>query len=217
MKILESKKSRVWFCSDSHYNHSNICEATSNWPEGSKTRKFPSLEAMNEAIVESINSRVGEDDQLIHLGDWSFGGFEAVKEFRDKIKCKNVYLILGNHDHHIDRDKEGIRSLFKHVSKYEYLTITRDPSEKGEKHQKIRMVICHFPIASWHDMNQGVIHLHGHVHFSPEEKMSPGKMMDVGFDGSEEFRPYSLDEILDLMADRPVCSLFNNDHHLEER
>jgi len=216
MKIVESKKNKVWFCSDSHYRHSNICSATSNWPAGSKTRNFPSLEDMDDAIVESINSMVGEDDHLFHLGDWAFGGFEAVKEFRDRIKCKNVYLILGNHDHHIDRDKEGIRSLFKSVSKYEYLTITRE-ADKGEKSVKIRMVLCHFPIASWHDMNQGVIHLHGHVHFSPDEKLSPGKMMDVGFDGSEEFRPYALDEILDIMQDRPVCSLFNNDHHLEER
>lgn len=216
MKIVESKKNKVWFCSDSHYRHSNICSATSNWPAGSKTRNFPSLGDMDDAIVGSINSRVGEDDHLFHLGDWAFGGFEAVKEFRDRIKCKNVYLILGNHDHHIDRDKEGIRSLFKHVSKYEYITITRE-ADKGEKSVKIRMVLCHFPIASWHDMNQGVIHLHGHVHFSPDQKLSPGKMMDVGFDGSEEFRPYSLDEILDIMKDRPVCSLFNNDHHLEER
>jgi len=216
MKITINKKQKLFFTSDSHYNHSNLVKALSNWPAESKTRDFPSLESMNDAIVESINSVVGEDDHLIHLGDWAFGGFEAVKEFRDRINCKNVYLILGNHDHHIDRDKEGIRSLFKHVSKYEYLTITRE-ADKGEKAVKIRMVLCHFPIASWHDMNQGVIHLHGHVHFSPEQKLSPGKMMDVGFDGSEEFRPYSLDEILDIMEDRPVCSLFNNDHHLEER
>ena len=217
MKIKLEKNQNIYWTSDSHYNHSNIVRTLSKWPDGSKTRDFESLEEMNNAIVNSINSTVGENDILMHLGDWSFGGFEAVKEFRDKIKCKNVYLILGNHDHHIDRDKEGVRSLFKHVSKYEYLTITRDPSKKGEKHQKIRMVLCHFPIASWHDMGQGVIHLHGHVHFSPEEKMSPGKMMDVGFDGSEEFRPYSLDEILSLMEDRPVCSIFNNDHHLEEK
>ena len=216
MKITLGKNQNIYWTSDSHYRHSNICSSTSNWPEGSKTRNFPSLEDMDDAIVESINSVVGEDDILMHLGDWAFGGFEAVKEFRDRINCKNVYLILGNHDHHIDRDKEGIRSLFKHVSKYEYLTITRE-ADKGEKAVKIRMVLCHFPIASWHDMNQGVIHLHGHVHFSPDQKLSPGKMMDVGFDGSEEFRPYSLDEILDIMEDRPVCSLFNNDHHLEER
>jgi len=216
MKITINKKQKLFFTSDSHYNHSNLVKTLSNWPEGSKTRDFVSLEEMNHGIVNSINSVVGEDDILMHLGDWSFGGFPFVKEFRSRINCKNVYLILGNHDHHIDRDKEGIRSLFKHVSKYEYITITRE-ADKGEKSIKIRMVLCHFPIASWHDMNQGVIHLHGHVHFSPEQKLSPGKMMDVGFDGSEEFRPYSLDEILDIMEDRPVCSLFNNDHHLEER
>jgi calcineurin-like phosphoesterase family protein len=77
-----------------------------------------------------------------------------------------------------------------------------------------RFVLFHYPIASWNGMSDGVIHLHGHVHFNPEEKLGPGKMMDVGFDGSEEFRPYSLNEILNLMKNRPTTSLLKGDHHV---
>jgi hypothetical protein len=28
---------------------------------------------------------VGQDDVLFHLGDWSFGGFESIEQFRNQI------------------------------------------------------------------------------------------------------------------------------------
>lgn len=214
MKLRETAKSKIWICSDSHYNHSNICSAISKWPSGSKLREFSSLEVMNDSLVESINSRVRKEDTLIHLGDWSFGGFDSIQEFRERIACENIILILGNHDHHIERNRKGIRSLFKHVSNYEYLTVE---SENEEGISKIDLVLCHYPIASWNNMGRGVIHLHGHVHSSPDEKFGTGKMMDVGFDGSEDFRPYSLSEICEYMKDRPISSLLKQDHHMEER
>ena len=41
----------------------------------SVTRDFKSLDHMNDAIVDNINNMVGVNDVLIHLGDFSFGGF----------------------------------------------------------------------------------------------------------------------------------------------
>ena len=35
-----------------------------------------------------------EDDFLIHLGDWSFGGFDSIKEFRSRINCKNITSVV---------------------------------------------------------------------------------------------------------------------------
>jgi calcineurin-like phosphoesterase family protein len=101
---------KVWITSDTHYSHKNICRGTTNWrlPDGSKpeeqTRPFETIDKMNAAIVNNINSVVGQDDVLIHLGDWSFGGFENIEEFYHRLICKNIHLILGNHDHHIDRN-----------------------------------------------------------------------------------------------------------------
>ena len=100
-KIILEKRQNLYFTSDTHYNHTNICRGVSKWPEGRGTRDFHSLGEMNSAIVSGINSVVGPDDVLVHLGDWSFGGFESIAEFRKKILCKNVILFLGNHDHHI--------------------------------------------------------------------------------------------------------------------
>lgn len=216
MKITLKPHQRIWFTSDTHYNHSNICRGTSNWPEESKTRKFDTLDQMNDAIVDNINHVVGEDDILFHLGDWSFGGFEMIQEFRDRVNCKNIHLLLGNHDHHIENDKGGVRKLFASVNNYLRLELTI-PAEPGpgtsKKVIKKSIVMCHYPIASWHDMNRGVIQLHGHVHLGPEDKLHRGKAMDIGMDGNL-MEPYSLQEIGQIMRDRPVsCLVLPNDHH----
>ena len=92
MKIVLEKGQNLYFTSDTHYGHTNICRATTNWTDAdSVTRDFKSLDHMNDTIVDNINSIVGEDDVLIHLGDWSFGGFENIAEFRGRIICKNIH------------------------------------------------------------------------------------------------------------------------------
>ena len=75
----------IWICSDPHYNHKNICRGTTNWRTTDneipveQTRDFPTIERMNESILNGINWNVGQDDVLICLGDWSFGGFEFIR------------------------------------------------------------------------------------------------------------------------------------------
>lgn len=212
MKLVLEKGQRLFFTSDTHYAHSNICSATTNWTESSNlTRIFNSLEKMNTTLVNNINNMVGEDDILIHLGDWSFGGFEKVQEFRDRILCKNIHLVLGNHDHHIERNKEGIQSLFSSVQNYLRLEVRR-PINKATT-EKFIFVCMHYPIASWHDMNQGVIHLHGHVHLPYHLRLADGKAMDVGVDGNE-LEPISMDEVLGIMKMQPIKKLaLPKDHH----
>jgi calcineurin-like phosphoesterase family protein len=220
MKIkLECHK--IFFISDTHYGHTNICRGVSNWRDANgeipidRTRDFQTLEDMNDAIVENINHKVGENDILFHLGDWSFGGFDNIKEFRDRIHCKNIHLILGNHDHHIERNKNDIQKLFSSVNQYLRLSISLYPGTKiyqGEHN----FILMHYPIASWHNMNDGVIHLHGHVHLPPDKKLSAGKAMDIGIDGNN-MEPYSIGEILNIMKNQPVAKLSLPQDHHEER
>ncbi len=213
MKIVLAKDQNLYFTSDTHYNHSNICRGISNWPEGKGTRDFRSLGEMNTAIVNGINSKVGPDDILVHLGDWSFGGFESISEFRNQIVCKNIVLFLGNHDHHIRRDKENVRSIFMNVLDYDVLDI-RKP--EGKETNKYQFVCSHYPIASWDGLSKGVPHLHGHVHLPPHLRLHEGRAMDVGMDGNG-LEPHSLNEILTLMKGRPNKHLvLPKDHHAEE-
>jgi calcineurin-like phosphoesterase family protein len=214
MKIVLEKGQNLFFTSDTHYNHSNICRATTRWTDADNvTRDFKSLDHMNDTIVNNINEVVGENDILIHLGDWSFGGFEMIEEFRNRIICKNVHLVLGNHDHHIERNKDNIQRLFSSVNHYINLDV-RCPSliKKGEMH-KFNFILMHFPIASWDGMNDSVIHLHGHVHLPKHQKIAEGRAMDVGVDGNDMY-PLGVFGVLNLLKNQPIKSLsLPKDHH----
>lgn len=214
MKLVLEKGQNLFFTSDTHYGHTNICRATTRWTDADNvTRDFKSLEHMNDTIVNNINEVVGENDILIHLGDFSFGGFDNISEFRNRIICKNIHLVLGNHDHHIERNKDDIQRLFTSVNHYINLDLRRpSPFKKGEM-DKFKFVLMHFPIASWDGMNDNVIHLHGHVHLPPHQRIAEGKAMDVGVDGNN-MEPLVLGEVLGLLRDQPIKKLsLPKDHH----
>jgi calcineurin-like phosphoesterase family protein len=214
MKLVLEKGQRIFFTSDTHYNHSNICSATTTWVGADNlTRKFNTLNHMNDALVNNINEVVGENDVLVHLGDWSFGGFEKISEFRNRIICKNIHLTYGNHDHHIRNNKEDIQEIFSTTQDYLFLDIRR-PSKDGKGvMDKYSFVCMHYPIASWDSMNDGVIHLHGHVHLPPNLRLGEGKSLDVGVDGNN-LHPMSLDEILSVVRNQPIRKLsLPKDHH----
>jgi calcineurin-like phosphoesterase family protein len=168
--IKIDKDRKVFVTSDTHYGHKNICRGVTAWrlPDGSipidQTRDFDTIEQMNESIISGINSVVGEDDVLIHLGDWSFGGFENIQKFRDRIVCKEIHLILGNHDHHIQNNRVECQELFASVSRSDIMTYKFKTFE-----------LFHYPITSWENLNRGVIHLHGHVHLPTDLRFGKGK------------------------------------------
>lgn len=210
MKLALNKGQKLWFTSDTHYNHANICSATTQWTEPVTCREFKTLEHMNNTLVSNINEFVGQDDILIHLGDWSFGGFEQIEKFRNQIVCQNIHIVTGNHDHHIERNKDNCQSFFSSVNKYVELNVKWNVGTPLQ--DDANFVLMHFPIASWNNMAKGSIHLHGHVHFEPRVRIGMGKMMDVGVDGNGLF-PIEMSTILSLMKRQPIKSLFKFDHH----
>ena len=152
-KILTT--GRVWITSDPHYNHKNICRGVTDWrtsdgevPEYN-TRNFPTLELMNNELVNNINSKVGQDDTLIMLGDVAFGGFEFIRIFLDRLVCKNIHLVLGNHDHHIKNNRENIHDRFLSVQNYLEVNIGG-----------ANFVLSHYPLCSWNQLSKGSIQLH---------------------------------------------------------
>ena len=207
-KILTSGV--VWITSDTHYHHTNICRGITRWrtQDGKipvdSTRDFQTMDEMNATIVNNINEKVGPNDTLIHLGDVAFGGFERIGEFLDRLVCKNIHLVLGNHDQHIKINRENIRDRFLSVQNYLEVTIGG-----------VDFVLSHYPHASWNQLSKGAIHLHGHVHLSPQNKWGNGKKLDVGLDGNNLY-PYSITEIVHMMDKREVGSDISNDHHLDD-
>ena len=207
-KILTSGV--VWITSDTHYSHKNICRGVTNWrtKDGKipieSTRDFNTIEDMNSVIVDNINSKIGPDDTLIHLGDFSFGGFDNIGQFLDRLVCKNIHLVLGNHDHHIKNNLENIHDRFLSVQNYLEVNIGG-----------ANFVLSHYPLCSWNQLSKGAIQLHGHVHLPTNKKWGNGKRLDVGVDGNH-YQPYKLTEIVHMMDRREVRSEIVNDHHLDD-
>jgi calcineurin-like phosphoesterase family protein len=206
-KLLTTGK--VYITSDTHFGHKNIVRGVTNWrtQDGEipveSTRDFQTIEQMNERLIDGINHFVGQDDTLIMLGDVSFGGFDNIGIFLERLVCHNIHLILGNHDHHIDRNRDFVQGRFLSVQHYLEANI-----------EGLDFVLCHYPLQSWNGLNKGVIHLHGHVHLPPHRKFGNGKRLDVGMDGNG-MDPYSISEIIKIMDKIPVGSDMSGDHHLD--
>lgn len=213
----------IWFTSDTHYNHKNICRGTSEWESKDSTRPFNTLEQMNNFIVNSINDYVQQNDTLYFLGDWSFGGIENIWNFRKRIICRDIHFINGNHDQHIKKNKlleipkseESLVRKFIPNFNIEFMfgsNLLIEPQDLFTSIQnyfeieinKQIFVLSHYPIEEWYEMDRkGSIHLHGHCHHNIDncELNTIYKRMDIGIDW-KEFRPFNIDEILRIMRKR---------------
>ena len=218
-----------------HYFHKNIAgPKVSAWKGG--YRNFNDEMEMSREIVYQINKHVKEDDILYHLGDWSFGGINNIWNFRKQINCKNIHLILGNHDHHIEHNK-NIRIFSEDwykfdtlktpvdfdgnnymVEKLSYIDIPVNTLFKSINYVKAvtigknKFFLSHFAHRVWDKSHHGVIHLYGHSHATIDDEW--GKSMDVGIDAAYKrygaYRPFHINEIVGIMNKRKVKVL---DHH----
>lgn len=200
----------IWFTSDTHFGHKNIVRGTTSWDtftEGSShqgVRDFDTLEEHNYALIKSINSLVQPNDILYHLGDWSFGGHENIKKFREQLNCQNIHLVFGNHDQHITPIDSPYRGLFASCNYVLELSMKVDRKYGIVGKQKI--FLSHYGHRVWNKSHHGAIHLYGHSHGTLPMY---GKSMDVGVDTNSLY-PYHLDEIMDIMSHRNIEFI---DHH----
>lgn len=218
-KITQIPGQNIFIFSDPHYNHKNICLGETEWGAGEKNlnkfRHFQTLSEMNAVIINNINSIVGQDDILYCLGDFAFGGHDNIRIFRERIVCKNIHLIFGNHDEHIIKNTNNYRDLFLSVNQSINLQVVIPSKEKDIRAKKLTFILSHFPYASWDSMSKGVMHLFGHLHLPKELKLIGNRSMDVGLDGND-LKPYNILEVNKLLKNDPIRSLFSFDHHIQE-
>lgn len=180
----------IWFSSDWHFGHANIAgKSTSNWKEG--YRDFNSLHEMNKCLTDTTNKYVKKEDILYYLGDFAFGGHTNIPSYRHSLACDTIHLCKGNHDHHIDK----YANLFTSIQDVMYL-----------KYPPIEIFMSHYSHRVWLGSHKGHIHLYGHSHDSIPDH---GKSMDVGVDVAYrmygEYRPFSIEEIMQIMNKKEIA------------
>lgn len=176
-------------------------------------RGFADAYEMNEYIIHQWNSKVRKSDEVVILGDFSWGNAEETMSVLEQLNGK-LYLITGNHDRFI-KDKKMDLSRFIWIKDY------------AELHEnKRKVVLCHYPIVCYNGQyrkdingNPSTYMLHGHIHQTHDQELLDhyqayvASQMHTCIDGSIEpipmqmincfcmysdYKPMTLDEWIEI-------------------
>lgn len=190
----------TWFTADLHLGHANIIKYCQrpfmSADEKAQARDDPrgrwrispqTVERHDESLLGAINARVGVDDVLWILGDFCWGQLHEAMGYRQRIRCRTVHLVWGNHDH------RSIRPAFN------------DAIEQGMIRVEGQEIwLNHYPMRTWNKSFHGSWHLYGHVHskLDTEDQQRPWTLTkDVGVDACD-YRPWSYDDLVAYMSPR---------------
>lgn len=182
---------RIYITADTHFGHSDAIEKF--------TRPFSNVDEMDDALVANINEVVGADDLLYHLGDF-IGPVDAprtktahARTMRERIACKRIVLIRGNHDPH---GKDRFDDLFESVHDLVSFQGWGTAQKQGDQ----RVVMAHYAMRVWQGRHNGALHVYGHTHGTISEV---GRSTDVGVD-CWSYRPQLLEDVLAMLASREI-------------
>ena len=128
-------------------------------------RGFESVEAMNEYMLRQWNRKVRKNDEVVILGDLSWGKAEETNELLERLNGR-LYLIQGNHDRFL-KSKDYNAGRFVWIKPYEEL-----------QDNKRKEILCHYPIMCYNGQyrvdengNPKVYMLYGHVHDTQDQRL----------------------------------------------
>ena len=157
--------SRIFLISDLHLNHRNIIKYTE--------RPFSSVEEMNNALINNLNSIVTNNDRVFMLGDFCLAGKDKIIECGRALNGRKT-LILGNHD------SASLNTYyvagFEMISKYPIFL-------------KDTYILSHHPIPDCKYKN-----IHGHIHNKPLLFSNPENYFNVSVENIN-YTPINLTEI----------------------
>lgn len=128
-------------------------------------RGFASMEEMNEYMIDKWNQKVRKNDEVVIIGDLSWGNAEETSELTRRLNGR-LYLIQGNHDRFVTKTTMDMRR-FVWVKPYEELY-----------DNKRKVILCHYPIICYNGQyrldengNPRTYMLYGHVHDTQDQRL----------------------------------------------
>ena len=147
-----------YYIADCHFFHGALNQKMDR-------RGFESMEAMNQYMIGQWNRKVCRNDEVVILGDLSWGTAEETNRLLEQLHGK-LYLIQGNHDRFL-KDTAFCRERFQWIQPY------------AELHDnKRKVVLCHYPVMCYNGQyrldkegNPKVYMLYGHVHDTHDQRL----------------------------------------------
>ena len=174
---------KIYVTSDLHLNH----------PLAEKERGVNTTE-----LISNINYIVQSDDELYIIGDFILGDPEQTEETLKKINCKNIHVIIGNHD-----TEAKIKIYKQYCISVDYLHYLR--------YKGYEFIMCHYPIFSGDFIsrvggyNRNTYLLYGHLHtlgYTDYEK----HLIHIGIDSSN-YQPLNLDDIVQKIEQTKIIDI----------
>ena len=140
-----------FYISDTHFGHSNIIRLCN--------RPFVDVTEMDRVLIENWNARVGKDDHVWHLGDFSFKSAIPAENYLKKLNGIK-HLIIGNHDAKGVLKQANLSEWFETV---DYALFRTDGAGR-------KLWLCHYPMMS---APRNTYMLYGHIHSNQPESFWP--------------------------------------------
>ncbi len=147
-----------YYIADTHFFHAALNHHMDR-------RGFESAEQMNAYMIEKWNKKVRKKDEVVIIGDLSWGSAEETNSLLEQL-CGKLYLIQGNHDRFL-KNKAVNTSRFVWIKPY---------AELSDNNRKV--VLCHYPIMCYNGQYRlsakgfpKTYMLYGHVHDTQDQKL----------------------------------------------
>lgn len=162
----------TWITSDLHFSHKSVVKFTNK--DGSKMRPWNTIDEMDEELIRRFNEKVSKYDECFILGDVTLN--RRGLPLLDRLNCKNLILIKGNHDHfRVDE----YTPYFKDICSY---------------HVEENVLFSHIPVHPSQLEYRFKMNVHGHMH---GEILDDSRYMNVSVEQTDYY-PILLDDILQI-------------------
>ncbi len=147
-----------YYIADPHFFHGNLNARMD-------CRGFATVEEMNAYMLKRWNDKVRPRDEVVILGDLSWGSAEQTNALLEQLNGR-LHLIQGNHDR-FGRNGQYRTDRFVWVRPY------------AEVHDgKRKVILCHYPVFCYNGQyrlddkgNPKSYMLYGHVHDTQDQRL----------------------------------------------
>lgn len=147
-----------YYIADCHFFHGTLNTKMDQ-------RGFKDVEAMNEYMIQKWNAKVKHNDEVVIIGDLSWGSAEETNKLLNKLHGR-LYLIQGNHDRFLSNGNYN-------ASRFVWIKPYAEMHDDGRK-----VVLCHYPIMCYNGQYRldekgkpKTYMLYGHVHDTHDQRL----------------------------------------------
>jgi len=147
-----------YYIADCHFFHGTLNTKMDH-------RGFENADAMNEYMIRKWNAKVKHNDEVVIIGDFSWGNAEETNKLLNKLHGR-LYLIQGNHDRFLTNGNYN-------ANRFVWIKPYAEMHDNGRK-----VVLCHYPIMCYNGQyrldekgNPKTYMLYGHVHDTHDQRL----------------------------------------------